>query len=333
MNALENQPEILRTNSVLELRNYWDHFLARWGYKRDHHRVLPGLYSLGNPTPDSSVFVTANYSLSFDALRSVLIGKDAFILVLDTKGVNVWCAAGKGTFGTAELVNRIRVCNLEQVVRHKKLILPQLGASGVSAQDVKKQSGFNVEFGPVRARDLPEYLKYHKATTEMRRVRFLIWDRLVLVPIEITHYLLHILLSTLVLWILAGSLTAMAAAAAFLSGIILFPLLLPWIPGKDFSLQGFILGGLTALPFSIISFNRFSEEPFWLQILWSLVYLLGMPPVTAYLSLNFTGSTTFTSKTAVEREMKTYLRPMIGLLSGGVLLLTVLLILKWIMIK
>jgi len=34
-------------------------------------------------------------------------GRNLWILILDTKGVNVWCAAGKGTFGTEELVFRI----------------------------------------------------------------------------------------------------------------------------------------------------------------------------------------------------------------------------------
>ena len=79
------------------------------------HRVEPGLYSLGNPTSESPVFVTANYTLSFDALRSALKGIDGYILVLDTQGVNVWCAAGKGTFGTDELVKRIEATRLHEV--------------------------------------------------------------------------------------------------------------------------------------------------------------------------------------------------------------------------
>ena len=90
------------------------------------HRVEPGLYSLGNPMPESPVFVTANYTFSFDALRSSLKGIDGYILVLDTQGVNVWCAAGKGTFGTDELVFRITATRLHEVVKHRVVILPQL---------------------------------------------------------------------------------------------------------------------------------------------------------------------------------------------------------------
>jgi len=62
-----------------------------------------GLYAIGNPVPDAPVFVSANYTLSFDALRSALDGIDVLSWFIDTKGINVWCAAGKGTFGTDEL--------------------------------------------------------------------------------------------------------------------------------------------------------------------------------------------------------------------------------------
>ena len=158
--------------STLTFNDRMDHFLARWGYRRESHLVEPGLYSLGKPTPESPVFVTANYTLSFDALRSNLGGIDCYILVLDTKGINVWCAAGKGTFGTDELIERIKVTGLENVVSHRKVILPQLGAPGVSAYSVKKWSGWQVEYGPVRAADIKEYIKTHQASKEMRTVRF-----------------------------------------------------------------------------------------------------------------------------------------------------------------
>ena len=87
---------IAGTTSTLTAADRWDHFLARIGVNRQGHRVDPGLYAIGSPSGDSPVLVTANYTLSFDALRSVLSGISAYILVLDTKGINVWCAAGKG---------------------------------------------------------------------------------------------------------------------------------------------------------------------------------------------------------------------------------------------
>jgi len=288
--------------------DHWDHFLARWGVNRDRHRVEPGLYALGHPTPDSSVFVTANYTLSFDALRSALAGIDAYIMALDTQGINVWCAAGKGTFGTDELVSRVEATQLHQVVRHRTLILPQLGAPGVAAHEVKKRSGFKVEYGPVRAADLPEYLKTHQATPEMRRVSFSLRDRLVLIPVELVYMLVPLLVMGILL-------RFPGAVAAILAGVALFPILLPWIPTHDFSTKGLILGEAVQLPFVAAALLSQPAPVWWVQVGQMLVYLLALPAVTAYLALNFTGSTPFTSRTGVRREIFAYI-PVMAWMAG-----------------
>ena len=95
---MPNDQYVQSTTSTITLANRWDHFLARWSVNRSGHRVEPGLYALGNPTTDSLVFVTANYTLSFDALRSALTGIDGHILVLDTQGM-----AAKASSDTSNL--------------------------------------------------------------------------------------------------------------------------------------------------------------------------------------------------------------------------------------
>ncbi|MGD1993265.1 MAG: mercury methylation corrinoid protein HgcA [Anaerolineae bacterium] len=313
-------PTVRSTTSALTFGDRWDHFLARWGVNRMGHRVDPGLYALGDPDADSPVFVTANYTLSFDALRSALARIDGYILVLDTHGINVWCAAGKGTFGTDELVRRIEATRLSQVVGHRVLILPQLGAPGVSAHEVKKRSGFRVEYGPVRAADLPAYLETHRATPEMRRVRFDLRDRLVLIPVELVHVFLPTLAAAAVLLLIAGPLAAAGVATAVLTGVVLFPILLPWLPGQAFSVKGFVLGGMITLPFALAALLGMRSDLLGLRVGWALTYLLALPPITAYLALNFTGSTTFTSKSAVQREMKRAIPVMAWMVGLGVVL-------------
>jgi hypothetical protein len=241
--------------------------------------------------------------------------------VLDTQGINVWCAAGKGTFGTEELVQRIEAVGLSEVVEHRTLTLPQLGAAGVSAHEVKQRSGFRVEYGPVRASDLPEYLETGRATPEMRQVRFDLRDRLVLIPVELVHVMLPTLLVAAVLWLAAGPLTGTAALASVLAGAALFPVLLPWLPTRAFSSKGFLLGALLAVLFAIVALLQGRGSVAWWQRWgWTLAYLTAMPPVTAYLALNFTGSTTFTSKSAVSREMRRYIPAMAWLFGIGVVL-------------
>ncbi len=317
-------PAIKSTSGDITFADRLDHLMARLGVKREQHLIEPGLYALGKPAKESPVFASANYTLSFDALRSALNGNDCYILVLDTKGINVWCAAGKGTFGTDELVRRIEVAGLKDVVSHRTLIVPQLGATGVDSREVRARSGFKVEFGPVRAADLPEYLKTHQATGEMRRVRFILSDRIVLIPVEMKTFLIPVLVASVILALTGNYKVAGAIIVAAFSGLVLFPILLPWIPTTDFSTKGFLIGGLLALPFALNSFYGMADETMLLRSGWAVTYMLIMPSVSAFLALNFTGSSTFTSVTGVKREIFTYM-PKIAWMSGtGIILIIVL---------
>lgn len=318
--ALTGSRQVMQLSWKLGSADRWDHFLARLGVRRDRHRVVPGLYALGDPTPDSPVFVTANYTLSVDALRSALDGIDGYVLVLDTHGINVWCAAGKGTFGTEEIANRIFATGLKEVVRHRKLILPQLGAPGVAAHEVKGRTGFWVEYGPVRAADLPEYLKTRRASPEMRRVRFGLRDRLALIPVDLVQSLPYVLAAALGMYILGGPFSSLAAVAAILAGNVLFPILLPWIPTHNFSTKGYLLGALVALPFALAVFWRHPDWSVLKQAGQALQFLLAMPAVTAFVALNFTGSTTFTSRSGVRREIFAYVPAMAWTFGAGILL-------------
>jgi hypothetical protein len=302
----------------LTAANRWDHLLARWGVNRAGHRVEPGLYTLGRPGRDAPVFVTANYTLSFDALRSALRGVDCRVLVLDTKGINVWCAAGKGTFGTEELVRMIDLAGLADTVEHRTVIVPQLAATGVSAHEVAQRTGFSVEYGPVRARDIPDYLRTREAAPGMRRVRFGLVDRLLLVPVEFVHVIAPMVAAAVALYFAGGWAAAWAAVTAFVAGTVAFPILLPWIPTPDFTTKGLILGAIAAVPFA--AGRMIGPSPLWWRAGWGAVHILGMTPVTAFLALLFTGSTTFTSKSGVAREIARYTRPLALLLGAGIVL-------------
>jgi len=313
-------PDIREITSMITFHDRFDHFLARWSVNRMGHIVEPGLYRLGNPTPESPIFASANYTLSFDALRSALTSIDAWILVLDTKGINVWCAAGKGTFGTDELIRRIRQTNLASIVKNRKIIVPQLGAPGVSWPRVLRESGFKVEYGPVRAPDLPVYLRDHRATPAMRKVQFTLLDRIVLIPVELVHALPITIISVLAIGFLASWTLAIQLFTAILAGNVLFPILLPILPTKDFTTKGLILGMIVMLPFAILP-NAITVSGFpWIAEAYAIASLLIFPPITAYIALNFTGCTTFTSRTGVRTEIFSYIRLLVGLPIAGLLL-------------
>jgi hypothetical protein len=303
----------------LDKKNRRDHIAARFGYRRSSHLVKPGLYSLGRPGLESPVFVTSNYTLSFDALRTSIKGIDGYILVLDTKGINVWCAAGKGTFGTNEVIKRVQEAELSKVVSHRTLILPQLGAPGVSAHEVQKQTGFKVDYGPVRAADLPRYLK-NGPDAEMRKVNFPLKDRIVLIPVEMVQSLMIMTVAAVVLFLIGGLVPALMAITVVLAGTVLFPILLPWLPTKDFSSKGIVLGLIVAVPFIVNTVLGRGADPYWIMAMFGFADALLMAPGVGYLALNFTGSSTFASRTGVKREIFRYIPIMVGMfIVGGIL--------------
>ena len=190
--------------TALSLRDHLGSARARAGFARSRYKVNPGLYCTGKPVDDSPVFVTANYKLSFDNLRRALSGMDAWILVVDTRGVNVWCAAGKRTFSDDEIALQVKRTGLEKIVTHRELILPQFAAIGVAVHKLRKKSEFTGIFGPLRANDIREFMRKNKQADEtMRAVTFTFVERLVLVPVEI-----FLIWKTIALVTLAGYLVS-----------------------------------------------------------------------------------------------------------------------------
>lgn len=304
-------------SSALTFRDSWGRFRCRLGAGRMDYRIDPGLYALGNPDKSSPVLVTANYKMSFDELRRALPARSAWILALDTKGINVWCAAGKGTFGTNELVYRLEASGLKKIVGHRKIIVPQLGAPGVAAHTVKLLSGFKIYYGPIHASDLPAYLDAGmKSTRAMREMTFPLKDRAVLIPVELVETLKPLFILCLTALFLAGILgrgdvltnmirdglfAVSALVIAVLAGAVLHPILLPWIPGRAFSVKGLILG--TVIAVGLIG-SRGLDWLSWSGKLEAVSWLLLVPAISAYLAMNFTGCSTYTSLSGVKKEMR-----------------------------
>jgi acetyl-CoA decarbonylase/synthase complex subunit gamma len=288
---------------------------CRLGRLRDRYRAAPGLYALGSPGPDSPACVSANYKLSFDLLRRALAGRHAWILVLDTKGINVWCAAGKGTFGTDELVARVASSRLAARVRHRDLVVPQLGAPGIDAHAVQLATGFRVSFGPVRADDLPAYLDAGmRATPAMREVRFGLADRAALVPMEVRTGVRAWLGFSLFALIYAGTTArgilfdaawargwplVVLGAGSVLAGCVLTPLALPLVPGRAFTFKGWLVGA--ALTAALLHGAGLAArlDP-WLT---GASYAF-FPAAAGFAAQQFTGASTFTSLSGVRKEIR-----------------------------
>lgn len=290
-------------------------FGVRLGIGRDDYAIPPGVYAVGNPTSKSPVLVTSNYKLTVDKLRCELKGLKIWILVINTKGVNVWCAAGKGTFSTEEIIFRIKKYKLNKLVSHNTLILPQLCAPGVSAYQISKYTGFKAIYGPIYAKDIRDYLKNKLAANEeMRRVKFDIGDRIAVSPIETftsLKFLPFIYLFFVVISLISGGkmlvetltnslLNTIPYAVSMIIGSIVFPILLPFMPFRMFSLKSGVLGIICSVVVMMNS-HIFAFEN---SIFTSLGNLFLLTSIVSFLGFNFTGSTTFTSLSGVKKESR-----------------------------
>jgi len=255
----------------------------------------PGLYRIGRPGPEAPLLATSNYRLTVNLVRKHLAGRDAWLLVNDTRGVNVWCSAGEGTFSAAEIALTLAASRADRFVSHRQLILPKLCLNGVNRREVKERSGFRALIGPVYARDLPAYLDHSYEKTEvMEQVHFNFWDRmwigvpftllLVLVPGVLALGLGRWIRPTLPLWFaLAGMLIAVSYT---------------WLPTRRHLVKGLILGALLAAAGGVYLF--WQQAP-GIRIGRSMALLLALE---LFVTADFSGSTPVSNRTLVEQEFK-----------------------------
>lgn len=191
--------------------------------------VPVGLRRIGNPDRKSPVLITCNFYLTVRRLLRKLRGIDAWLLIADSKGVNVWCAAGGNEFNTHSAVSVIKTSSISDLVDHRRLVLPPLAAPGIWAKEVREQTGWSVNWGPVRAKDIPHYLRAGLHRNEgMKRVTYN-W-----------HERLDTALGTLFPFFFLGAMGFLVFArhllldylAVSIVTFLFFFFTCPWLPGK-----------------------------------------------------------------------------------------------------
>ncbi len=202
-------------------------------------RSSPGLRRVGRPDRDSPVLITGNYLITVRRLRRALKDLDAWLLVTDSRGINVWCATSGGHLTNRDLVRALRSSGIEEKVDHRRLVIPGLSAPGLEPRVIRDRTGWEALFGPVHMRDLPRFLAYGSLTREMRSVSFRPIQRLEIGAIWGAPMGSIYLLAG---WALAGLEAAVLSAAAALIVSLIVCLLLPWVPVRGWKRAWAALG-------------------------------------------------------------------------------------------
>jgi len=300
----------------------------------DHIPIEPGIYQSGQPDERSPVIATANYLYTYIRVMRALKGVDAWVLCVDSRGINVWCAARGDDFGNKQLIEAVETSGIEKVTTRKTLILPQLSAGGVAAPLISSEAPnfpFNLLYGPVWAKDLPQFLKDRpaKKPDKWKLARFTSSHRL---RAFITHT--TFLLRKIFLWPTIGLLVLLSV----LSFIHPFWISKFWRIGEIW-LWIILTNALIMLLFPLSNFTRcFVKKGIFFGILntmllggitWLLhssLYLIFWNAcfyfwLAFFFTMSFSGYTMATSPGEIQEEYPTFRKIHLPLLIIGVILM------------
>lgn len=274
-----------------------------------------GLIKIGNPGKDSPVFLTCNYHLTVQRVKRVLKGMNAFLLVANSRGINVWCASAGGHLTNHEVISVLKTSAIEDLVAYKKIILPQLAATGVEAKVIKQKTGWRVIWGPVNAKDIPHFLKNKlKKTKVMREVAFP-WTQRLEMAIA-WAFLLSVILSLIMIFFWPRSVFTLVLLVWGLSFIIFlsFPLYSRYMSseGKE---AGSLFSKIRRMSFQLLlwigvvvalfAYSILAKDFSWgLVLRWSIISFV----VILILSFDLAGSTpTFRGGLLAEKQLEVVL--------------------------
>jgi len=160
----------------------------------------------------------------------------------------------------------------------------------------------------------------------MRSVHFNLKDRMLLTPVELVNSLKYLLIAILAVFLISGitkngfSFSTllydglrgnMILITAYISGAFFGPVLLPWLPFRYFAGKGLVIGLLTTSLLIILSKPNFG--------IWETAgYLAISGAISSFLTMNFTGASTYTSLSGVRKEMRIFVPLQIALMILGV---------------
>jgi NAD-dependent dihydropyrimidine dehydrogenase PreA subunit len=244
-----------------------------------------GLRVFGAPDRHSPVFVTANFDLTVRRVTRVLTQSktDCYLLVVNTKGINVWCAAKGGHFTADQVVSVIKTSSIGELVDHRQLILPQLCAPGVNPREIYDKTGWHTKFGPAYARHIPQYIESgFQKTANMNLVEFPIKDRLQMAAMWAFPMTILVGILFAILW---RNLLPEIIALIWIMALLLFTFYL-WLPGKTtYLVTALVTGGIFAA--GIAAFGVFASQ--WsIKDIWTLS--LSAVFIGGIIGIDFAGS-------------------------------------------
>jgi acetyl-CoA decarbonylase/synthase complex subunit gamma len=123
-------------------------------------QVLPAIYEINEPKPQSPVLVTTNFSITYFSVANEVEGSGlpAWLLVADAEGMSVLTAWAAGKFDAEGIAKAIKQFGVADKVDKKVIVLP--GHVAVLSGELEEElPDWEIRVGPREAVNLPEYMK------------------------------------------------------------------------------------------------------------------------------------------------------------------------------
>jgi acetyl-CoA decarbonylase/synthase complex subunit gamma len=281
--------------------------------------VEPGLYYTGDRYDRGApLLVTSNYRLTVFLVTRRVRAFNTRLLVVDTDGINVWCAAGKGEFGNQAILAQIRRYPRSWLTQDKwlRLILPKFGLAGVDLRSLRKH-GIRPIIGPLYARDLPAYLaepplrdRDDDSVVFGLQMRAFSW--LPGLKQMVGYSLLLVIFFVAAQWLWGSSVpVGLVAISAFVATA--YPLLYPWIPGGRFAVKGLWLGAIAAAGLGLGAAAGLLAAA---DLVASIPFTLA---TGLFFGLAYTGNSAVSNYTRVRKETAQFLVPDVALFAVSLL--------------
>lgn len=123
-------------------------------------QVEQKIYNIGDPKPDSPLFVTTNFSLTYFIVSGEIENSKVScrLAVMDSEGLSVLTAWAAGKFTATKIAAFIQESGIDKEMANKELIIPGYVAI-LSGAIEEKLPGWKITVGPREANAIPAFLK------------------------------------------------------------------------------------------------------------------------------------------------------------------------------
>ena len=122
-------------------------------------QVEEKIYEVGDVTPDSPVYLTTNFSLTYYSVEGEVESSKvpSYIIPIDTDGTSVLTAWAAGKYEAEKITATLEKLGIADKINHRNIVIP--GYVAVISGKLKEKSGWNVIVGPREASGIPAFAK------------------------------------------------------------------------------------------------------------------------------------------------------------------------------